>query len=867
MSNTSDNSGRQILPKNVKPIEYTLRFEPNFKTFKFDGCEILDLEVVENSNFITLNILEIQIQESTLINASGEEIQPESFKEDKEGQCITFKFDEIHSFTKGEHIKLNIKFVGELNDKLAGFYRSSYEENGKTKYIATTQMQPTDCRRAFPCIDEPNEKAKFSVTLVGDKNLTYLSNMDIKEEHVISEGKKEVIFNTTPDMSTYLVAFIVGDLRYVESEYKFGDVPVKVYTTPGHETKGQYAAELAAHALEYYEQCFGIKYPLPKMDMVGIYDSAGGMENWGLITYDMIDLLYEEGKFTTETKFEISKVVDHELAHQWFGNYCTPEFWDSLWLNESFATYMSWKCCDHFHPEWRIWENFVGESLQTALKKDSLRSSHPIELQIKRSDEVNQIFDAICYQKGSAVLRMLANWLKEEDFIRGVSLYLTRYAWSNAKTRDLWAALSEVSGKKVERTMKIWTESIGYPIITVKETDDDVYIEQHRFLRSGDVKPEDDKTLFPIFVGLKTEDGLDGSIILDKRTAKLPVKVGSFVKINGNSNGVFRVNYEPERWQKLGCSVSKLSVEDRIGLVMDAGALSTAGYCKTSTFLTLISGWKSETSYFVWSAVISELNAIRNAWKFVDKKTRDALEAFTRNLVTERCHSLGWKFKNNEPFLEERLKTLLFGAAALADDEVVVTAAKRMFADYVAGNKDAIYPGLKTHVFQCVASHGGEIEFNQMVDIFKNPESVNEKSIALRNLGAFRDTKILEKVFELLMDGTVRIQNIFLPLSSMSRNPVGVEVEFDWMTKNWEVLRKILPSGFSMIERLVQICTRGFTRMNQYEKVEAFFGGKDTKSYNRGLAQTLESIKGSALWVRRDNDNIQAWLKEHNFLV
>jgi len=237
----TDDSGRQVLPKNVKPIEYTLKLEPNFETFIFDGDELLELEVVEDSDFISLNTLEIDIKETILLTASGKEIKPESVKEDKEEQYTTFKFSLASSLKKGDHVKLSIKFVGELNDKMAGFYRSTYEEDGKTKYLATTQMQPIDCRRAFPCIDEPNQKARFSVTLVGDKTLTYLSNMDIKEEHFIDDTKKEVVFNTTPKMSTYLVAFIVGDLRSVESKYKFRDVPVKVYTTPGQEIIGRYA--------------------------------------------------------------------------------------------------------------------------------------------------------------------------------------------------------------------------------------------------------------------------------------------------------------------------------------------------------------------------------------------------------------------------------------------------------------------------------------------------------------------------------------------------------------------------------------------------------------------------------------------------
>lgn len=858
--------GRQVLPSNVKPQHYFLSLEPLFDTFKFNGEVTIDLDIKESSDYITLHTLELELLEYHVVDSENKVHKPTELSTNDDDQTTTFKFAE--KFAENTSVKLYIKFIGELNDKMAGFYRSTYEENGETKYLATTQMEPTDCRRAFPSFDEPNLKAKFTIALTGDKNLTFLSNMDVRSEKEISETQKTVTFNTTPLMSTYLVAFIVGDLKCIESNYKFRDIPVRVYTTPGFEEEGRYSCELAAKALEYYEKVFDIKYPLPKMDMVGIHDfSAGAMENWGLITYRMVDLLFDEKTSTLATKLRVSEVVAHELAHQWFGNICTMDFWDSLWLNESFATYMSWKCCNHFEPSWKVWENFVGDSLQSALTLDGLRSSHPIEVPIQRADQINQIFDAISYEKGSSVLRMLANWLGEDKFIEGVSDYLKTHAYGNAKTEALWHSLSKVSGKDVATTMKVWTTKVGYPLIKVNEDDKKITVNQHRYLTTGDVKPEDDETIYPVFLGLKSDKGLDDSVILDQREMKLQsVNADEFFKVNGDSTGVYRVAYEDKRWESLGKDADKLSVEDRIGLVADAGALSVSGFSKTSNLLSLVSGWKSESSFFVWDEIITRISALKAAWIFEDEEVKTALKHLTGDLVTAKCHEAGWSFKADEPFLEQRLKALLYAAAVGSGDEKTSSFAKSAFASYIAGDKSAIHPNLRATIFNYIASIGGEKEYNELLSIYKNPQSMDEKITILRSLGRFENTEILSKVLALLLDGTVRSQDIYIPMQGMRAHKVGIETLYAWMKANWDALYNLLPPGLSMLGSVVQVCTSGFTSKEQYKQVEEFFKGKDTKGYNQGLAQSLETIESKANWVSRDAEDVKAWLKAHNYL-
>ena len=513
---------------------------------------------------------------------------------------------------------------------MAGFYRSSYKDrDGSTKYLATTQMEPTDARRAFPCFDEPALKAQYTITLVADKHHTCLSNMDEASEREVDSkitgGKrKAVTFNKTPLMSTYLLAFIVGELNCVETnDFR---VPVRVFATPDKDIEhGRFSLDLAAKTLDFYEKTFDSKFPLPKMDMVAIPDfSAGAMENWGLITYRVVDVLYDEKTSGASTKQRIAEVVQHELAHQWFGNLVTMDFWDGLWLNEGFATWMSWYSCDKFYPEWHVWQSYVTDTLQGALSLDSLRSSHPIEVPVKRADEINQIFDAISYSKGSCVLRMISKYLGEQTFMEGIRQYLKKHAYGNTQTRDLWAALSDASGKPVEEVMDIWTKNVGYPVISVTEDEpsQSIHVKQNRFLRTGDVKPEEDRTLFPVFLGLRTKDGVDETLTLSERDHSFKVLSLDFFKLNADHSGIYRTSYTAARLAKLGQAAKDglLTVEDRAGMIADAGALASSGYQKTSGILSLLKNFDGETEFVVWSELLSRISSIRVAWVFEDEK-------------------------------------------------------------------------------------------------------------------------------------------------------------------------------------------------------------------------------------------------------
>lgn len=853
---------REILPTNVKPLHYDLTLEPLFDSFTFNGEVSIDLHVNERSDFVTLNSLEIDIKEAKINDIVIDKI---TFDEDK--QSVTFKFDD--HLVEGANAVLHIKFVGQLNDKMAGFYRSSYQEDGKTKYLATTQMEPTDCRRAFPSFDEPALKAKFDISLIADKDLVALSNMDEKETTLLDSGKKKVSFNTTPLMSTYLVAFIVGDLKYVENnDYR---VPIKVYATPGSEKLGQYSADIAAQTLKFFDKKFDIPYQLPKMDMVAIHDfSAGAMENFGLITYRTVDLLLDPVNSNVNTKQRVTEVVMHELAHQWFGNLVTMDFWDGLWLNEGFATWMSWYACDSLYPDWKVWESYVSDSLQHALTLDALRASHPIEVPVKRADEINQIFDAISYSKGSSLLKMISKWLGEENFIKGVSQYLKKHKWGNTKTSDLWEALSDVSGEDVVKVMDIWTKNIGFPIVTVKESGNgEINVTQNRYLATADVKPEEDQVLYPVFLGLKTSEGTDESLALTERSKTFTISTpDDFFKINGDQSGIYRTAYSSERWAKLGKAgvEGKLSVEDRVGLVADAGALAATGYIQTTDLLNLVKSWSSEVNYVVWDEILSRVGSIKSAFLFDDEAITDSLKLFTLDLISKKLTTHGWSFSEADSFAEQQLKISFFSAAANAGHKEVVDYAQKQFAAYIAGDDKAIHPNLRGSIFGVVAKHGDEKVFEQILSIYKKPKSVDEKNTALRTLGLFRDKEILKRTTSLLLQtDVIKPQDIYIPMQGLRAHRLGVETLWAWLKENWDAIYKLLPPGLSMLGSVVTIATASFTKKEQIADVKQFFSTKNTKGYDQGLAQALDIISAKSAWSARDIDVITKWLNSNGY--
>jgi aminopeptidase 2 len=795
-------------------------------------AHLYSLDVAEDTNSISLNSLEIDIHNAA-VSSNGSVVAPDAeVSANNDAQVATIKFS--NTIPAGSSAQLKLSFTGCLNDNMAGFYRSSYKmSNGETKYIASTQMEPTDARRAFPCFDEPALKAKYNVTLVADKSMACLGNMDVASETAVQDGKKAVKFNTSPLMSTYLVAFVVGHLNYIESRHF--RVPIRVYATPDQDIEhGRFSLDLAAKTLAFYEKAFDSEFPLPKMDMLAVPDfSAGAMENWGLITYRVVDVLLDEKTSGASRKERIAETVQHELAHQWFGNLVTMDFWDGLWLNEGFATWMSWYSCNVFYPEWKVWQTYVIDNLQGALSLDSLRSSHPIEVPVKRADEINQIFDAISYSKGSSVLRMISKYLGEDVFLQGIRNYIKKHAYANTQTSDLWSSLAEVSGKPVQKVMDIWTKNVGFPVVDVSENpgSSSINLKQNRFLRTGDVRPEEDSTLYPVMLGMRTKDGVDENTMLTERESEFKVPDLDFFKLNADHSGIYRTSYSPDRLAKLGQAARKglLTVEDRAGMIADSGALASSGYQDTSGLLSLLKSFDNESEFVVWNEILTRIGTLRAAWMFEDSQTKDALKAFQRSLVSDKAHKLGWEFSEKDDHILQQFKGLLFGSAGMAEDPTVVQAAKDMFQRFAAGDLGAIHPNIRGSVFTIVLKHATEKEYNVVLDRFHNAPTSDEKTTALRCLGAAEDPALIKRTLDLASTDQVKNQDIYMPLGGLRTHPAGIEARWDWVKSNWETLYKRLPPALGMLGTVVQLSTASFCTQEQLDDVQAFFKEKDTK--------------------------------------
>jgi aminopeptidase 2 len=855
---------RQILPQNVKPKHYRLSIEPDLDNYSYKGTVSIDLDVYETSNSVTLNCLDIEVHEAFIISDQGSRIPVIRISHDTPRYQSTFEFES--TLGKGSKVSINLAFTGTLNDKMAGFYRSvSTDENGKKQIVATTQMAPADCRRAFPSFDEPALKASFDITLIADPKYIALSNMDIKSERILENGRKETAFNTTPLMSTYLVAFIVGEFDVVE--YTKCRIPVRVYAPKGMGDRCRYSAELGAKTIDFFEKKFDVPYPLPKMDMVGVQElSFGAMENWGLITYRLVDLLLDEKKDNATAKQRVAEVVQHEIAHQWFGNYVTMNWWEGIWLNEGFATWMSWYSCNHFYPEWKVWESYVGTVLQAALSLDSLRSSHPVEVPVSSADEVTETFDKISYEKGSCIVKMVATYLGEDTFLKGITKYLKRHAYGNATTHDLWQALGEVSNIDVTSLMSAWTSEIGYPVLTVTESGSKVKVQQHRYLTTGDVNCEEDEIIYPLSLALRTTSGVDSSLMLNSREKEFVVEDSNeFYKINADQAGFYRVVYPPERVVKLSKASNLLSIEDKIGVIADATSLSTSGHQKTSSLLDLVGEWKSETEPNILLGILKSLALLQQTFRYENKEMRNSLSHVIRDVASLKLKEYGLVFATDESLLQQKLKASLYRAAIINGDQEYIDDSLAKFKLLVSGDETEFDPNLRDGVFAAAGKYGSEQDWEDLLVLYKRPAKSFDSLQALMSVGMNPNIELKKKILSHILDGTIMPQDSTYALAGLVEDNDGASLTWNWFKENYEALQAKFPPLLPMLSAVIEFASGLPHTKEKLDDFNQFFEGKDLSGIERAINVTRDDSKAKLAWAARDHDDVASWLQQHNY--
>lgn len=819
------------LPKNVRPIEYSIRIIPDLENFTFQGNVGILIEVREDTSRIVLNAADLEVFSAQLYSANGIAVGPVTTDVDKDRETVTFKFNE--TLLRGSSHYLVLDFRGKINDSLDGFYRAKYTMlDGTEKYMATTQFEAIGARRAFPCWDEPEYKATFTLTLVVPRNHVAISNMPVEDEFLITYPgyKRAIHFQKTPPMSTYLLAFIVGDFEYIEGRTKNGTL-VRVFATPGKKEQCKYALEAGIKILEWQEEYFNIPYPLPKLDMAAIPDFAfGAMENWGLVTFREEILLNDPKNSPVSVKQKAARIIAHEFAHMWFGDLVTMKWWNDLWLNESFATWHAYKTIDTLHPEWKEWEAFYGKITSAGLEMDGLKSTHPVEVPIKNPQEIGQIFDAISYNKGASLIRMLEDYLGEKTFRDGIRLYLNRHAYDNTCTEDLWAALSEVSGQDVASIMDTWTKQPGYPVV-----ESQTYAQKRFSYIPWD---SDQSWQIPITA---TGDA-------------------SWVKINSSQTGFYRVQYSPEMLSALYPAIEsrELSTLDSMGLLDDAYALQKAGVVPATQFLELAERYRDETEYAAWGNLCSGLAGV--ICRLANEPYYRELEHFAKSLLKKMYHTVCWETVEDELELQTLLRPLIVGNMGYYGHRGAIRTAKYKFSHFLK-DKQSLDPNLRGVVCNIAAWYGTEATYEAMLDLYRRAQTQEEKSRYLHALGCFRNEKLLEQTLRFAMSPEVRSQDTVGVVAAVAGNPSGQDLAWEFIKANWQELEKRYGEGTSpMLSHLIASTISGLDTRDKKQEVEEFFATHPVPAATMALARALESIDINVAWLEKNRNAVGEWL-------
>ncbi|KAL6888903.1 hypothetical protein ACP4OV_009929 [Aristida adscensionis] len=870
--------GQPRLPGFAAPRRYDLRLAPDLASCAFAGEVAVALAVAAPTRFLVLNAADLEVAPGAVSFApQGSDkvttgrspgsappprsgvLQPVEVINVPEDEILIIRFDEVLPLGDGT---LAIAFKGTLNDKMKGFYRSVYELNGEKKNMAVTQFEPADARRCFPCWDEPSFKAVFKITLEVPSETVALSNMPVIEEKA-NGPTKVVYFQESPIMSTYLVAVIVGIFDYVEA-FTTDGTRVRVYTQVGKSAQGKFALEVAVKTLVLFKDYFAEPYPLPKMDMIAIPDfAAGAMENYGLVTYRETALLFDEKHSAAANKQRVGHygnfvavVVAHELAHQWFGNLVTMEWWTHLWLNEGFATWVSYLAADKFFPEWNVWTQFLEEST-TGFKLDALAGSHPIEVDINHADEIDEIFDAISYRKGASVIRMLESYLGAEVFQKSLAAYIKRYAYSNAKTEDLWAALEEGSGEPVRTLMHSWTKQQGYPVVSVTLKDGKLHLEQTQFLSSGAtgvgqwVVPitlcccsysRQEKFLFH---GKQEDFNLSGLTECQK-------KCDFWIKLNVNQTSFYRVSYDEELSSRLRYAIetNKLSSADRYGVLDDTYALCMAGKQKLVSLLHLIAAYKDESEYTVLAHAIDTSLNIADMMTVAAPDELDNLKKFLVNFLEPFAQKLGWDAKSGEGHLNALLRGTLFTALAELGHEATINEAVRRFNAFVEDRETTLLPpdvrkAAYVALMQTV-NKSNKAGYESLLKIYRETDLSQEKVRVLGSLASSPDPDVVREALDFILSPEVRNQDAIFVLRGVSSQ--AHEVAWQWLKENWDYISETF-SG-TLLTYFVTVTVSPLATDEKGDEAEEFFKSRTKANIARTVKQSIERVRINAKWVK-----------------
>ena len=838
------------LPAGVTPSRYDIRLRPALDDATFTGSITIQLDVAIATDTFVMNAAELTVQACSVNGV------PATANLLEEADRLIVRT--AAAVAEGP-ATMTISFAGILNDKLRGFYRSTYSDaDGVEQVIATTQMQSTDCRRAFPCWDEPEFKAVFGITLDIADGLDAISNGP-EIERVTSEesndGRRTVIrFADTMIMSTYLVAFIVGQLE-MTAPIDVNGSPMRVVHVPGKSHLTDFGMDVGVFCLKWFEEYYGIPYPSDKVDLAGLPDfAAGAMENLGCITFRENLLLVDPATSTQNEQQLVVDVVAHELAHMWFGDLVTMRWWNGIWLNEAFATFMEIAACNAYRPDWERWTSF-GLERSAAFDVDALDSTRSVEFEVRSPADCEGMFDVLTYQKGGSLLRMLEQYLGEQTFREGVSHYLRLHSYQNTETNDLWDAIESTSGEPVRRIMDSWIWQPGFPLISAAVSDDGTSVElsQQRFLLNPQsaTRPTEQMWVVPIHV---SNGGTTTTVLLDgMQTTVALTDPAAPVIVNAGGHGFYRVAYDATLRARLAGALGDMNTLERYSLVDDAWAATVAGNLSSVELLTFLEEFGNEREHAVWQAVVI---ALRGMSRLIDDETLPAFQHRVRELIQPTLAELGEPQADDSDLTAKLRGLLVTTAGVLGRDEFIIGACRDLLESSTEPDND-VDPELVAAATSVVAATGTVADYERLQHGFLTASTPQEQLRQLYALTEFDDEALVLRTCEFALTDNVKTQNAPFVLRMAMANRRHGTAAWEFVKNNWEHANKEFPTN--TIVRMVD-SVKLLTTPELVADVQTFFVEHPIPQAVKTLDQILERQGINAALLARDAGDLRAYL-------
>jgi puromycin-sensitive aminopeptidase len=846
------------LPRHVAPTRYELRLEPDLGAASFTGSVVVTLAVTEATSEIMLNAAELSVTEAVVSGERGETYHGAVSLDDQLERC-RLEFD--GRLMPGTwHLRL--AFRGILNDKLRGFYRSTYKDlTGATRTLAATQFEATDARRAFPCWDEPSFKAVFASTLVIDPALTAVSNTRITSERV--EGDRKVVtFADTIRMSTYLVAFVVGELETTDP-VAVGKTPLRVWCVPGKRGLAGFGQEAAAASLGFFERYYGLTYPGDKLDLLAIPDfAAGAMENLGAITFRETALLVDQRQATHAERERVADVVAHENAHMWFGDLVTMSWWNGIWLNEAFATFMEMLAVDAWKPEWKRWNSF-GVSRAAAFTVDALWSTRPIEYEVRAPRDADAMFDVLTYEKGASVLRMLEQYLGADVFRTGVRDYLQTHAYANADTRDLWAALGRAACVDIPGVMDAWIFKPGFPLVSARRDGAELVLSQQRFTFLPEPPPfttvtdgREQRWQVPVQVELGARGrAARERVLLTGEDVRIPLAGGfDWALVNAGGHGFYRVRYASDLLEALLQRLDRLAPIERFNLVADTWAAVNAGLTPVTEYLELATRFHGERDRNVWTILLGSLGALN---RILLPGDRPRLEAFTRTLLAPIVTDLGWGPLAGEDDLTRQLRgDVLRAMGTLGNDPGTQSRAATLYREWLR-DPTTVDSNVLPALIAILAHTGDAARYSEFLQRFHTAGTPQEEQRYLYALVGFRQPALVAQTLERAVSGEIRTQDGPFVVRAALMSVHARELAWTFVKERWDQMDRLFPKhGLRrMCEGVIGLATPDLER-----DVHAFFTERKIHLGGRVLEQYLEQLRVAVQLGEREGALLAGYL-------